>query len=78
MQLSLIRAIDQKYFWAFARDITPPSKRYRPSLTPRRNLNRYYITSCSVQAKQFGVKVGMTYQEAVKLIPRIRVIVCNR
>ncbi|HEX8182167.1 MAG TPA: hypothetical protein VF575_01035 [Candidatus Saccharimonadales bacterium] len=78
MQLSLTNAMNQKYFWAFARDITPPAKRYRPSLSPRRNLNRYYITSCSKQAKAYGVTVGMTYKEARQLVPHMRVIVCNR
>jgi nucleotidyltransferase/DNA polymerase involved in DNA repair len=78
MQLSLSNAINQKYFWAFARDEMPPAKRYRPSLTPRRNLSRYTITSCSHQAKAYGVKVGMTYHDAKKLVPGMRVIVCNR
>lgn len=78
MQLSLTNAAEQKYFWAFARDQTPPTKRYRPSLRPRRNLNRYIITACSQQAKSYGVTVGMTYGEAKQLVPQMRVIVCNR
>lgn len=78
MQLSLSNAMNQKYFWAFARDVLPPTKRYRPSLTPRRNLDRFFITACSRQAKAYGVKAGMTYGEARKLVPHIRVIVCNR
>ena len=78
MQLSLTQAINRKYFWAFARDIAPPAKRYQPSLRPRRNLSRYYITSCSQQAKAYGVKAGMTYHEARTLVPEMRVIVCNR
>ncbi|HEX8227163.1 MAG TPA: hypothetical protein VF572_04835 [Candidatus Saccharimonadales bacterium] len=78
MQLSFTHAADKKYFWAFARDVMPPAKRYRPSLTPRSNLDRYHITSCSRQAKAYGVKAGMTYGEARKLVPQMRVIVCNR
>lgn len=78
MQLSLTTVTNQKYFWAFARDLNPPAKRYRPSLQPRRNLGRYIITSCSKQAKAYGVKTGMTYNEAKQLVPGMRVIVCNR
>ncbi len=78
MQLSLTDAVHRKYFWAFARDISPPTKRYQPSLQPRRNLQRYIVTSCSRQAKAFGVKAGMTYQEAADLVPGIRVIISNR
>jgi nucleotidyltransferase/DNA polymerase involved in DNA repair len=78
MQLSLTTATDQKYFWAFARDNNPPGKRYRLTTQPHSNLGRYIITSCSKQAKAYGVKMGMTYREAVKLIPGIRVIICNR
>ena len=78
MQLSLTNTVDKKYFWAFARDETPPAKRYRPSLTPRANLDRYRITSCSRQAKAYGVSAGMTYGEARKLVPQMRVIICNR
>lgn len=78
MQLSLTASVDKKYFWAFAKDIRPPSKRYRPSLTPTRNLGRYYITACSRQAKAYGVRIGMTYDEAKKLVPQMRVIVSNR
>jgi nucleotidyltransferase/DNA polymerase involved in DNA repair len=78
MQLSLAQASDPKYFWAFARDEMPPVKRYIPSLTPRRNLNRYRITSCSRQARAYGVRIGMAYSEARKLVPAMRVIVVNR
>ena len=78
MQLSLAHTTHQKYFWAFARDAQPPSKRYKPSLQPRSNLGRYYITACSKQAKAYGVKAGMTYDEAKKLVPQMRVIICNR
>jgi nucleotidyltransferase/DNA polymerase involved in DNA repair len=78
MQLSLADTTHQKYFWAFARDVRPPSKRYRPSMRPRSNLSRYLITSCSRQAKAYGVSVGMTFDEARKLVPQMRVIICNR
>lgn len=78
MQLSLTQSTHQKYFWAFARDTQPPSKRYKPSLRPRSNLGRYIITSCSRQAKSYGVSVGMTYNDAKKLVPQMRVIICNR
>lgn len=78
MQLSHAPEMHKKYLWAFARDIMPPSRRYKPSLTPRRNLNRYYITACSRQAKAYGVKIGMTYHDARKLVPNMRVIIYNR
>lgn len=79
MQLSLSEATNQKYFWAFARDVAPPTnRRYRPSTRPRSHLGRYVITSCSKQAKSYGVKPGMTYDQARKLVPGMRVIVSNR
>ena len=78
MQLSLSEVSNQKYFWAFARDIHPPAKRYRPSTRPRSHQGRYVITSCSKQAKSYGVRPGMTYDQANKLVPGIRVIVSNR
>ncbi len=78
MQLSLADVTNKKYLWAFAKDEMPPAKRYRPSLIPKRNLSRYVITSCSRQAKAYGVKAGMRYSDAVKIVPAMRVIVCNR
>lgn len=73
-----ITSTNDKYFWAFAVDREPPTKRYVPSSRPRRNLHRYYITACSQQAKAFGVRIGMTYSEARRLVPNMRVIVYNR
>lgn len=78
MQLNITSSINEKYLWAFAVDKNPPAKRYIPSTRPRRNLHRYFITSCSQQAKAFGVRVGMSYSEAKALVPNMRVIVYNR
>lgn len=78
MQMTISHAMNDKLFWAFAVDSTPPVRRYVPSTRPKRNLQRYIITSCSQQAKAMGVKAGMTYSDAKKLIPAIRVIVYNR
>ncbi|HSH55309.1 MAG TPA: hypothetical protein VK983_00625 [Candidatus Limnocylindrales bacterium] len=76
--MSATKIINEKLFWAFAVDATPPSKRYIPSTRPKRNLHRYIITSCSQQAKAFGVRAGMRYDEAKALVPQMRVIVYNR
>ncbi len=78
MQLDLTTYMDEKYFWAFAVDDAPPAKRYIPSTRPKRNLHRYIITSCSRQAKAFGVRAGMQYSEAKALVPSMRIIVVNR
>lgn len=72
------KAVNEKLYWAFAVDATPPSKRYIPSTLPKRNLHRYIITSCSQQAKAMGVRTGMRYSEAKALVPKMRVIVYNR
>jgi nucleotidyltransferase/DNA polymerase involved in DNA repair len=73
-----ITSTQEKYFWAFAVDKQPPTKKYIPSTKPKRNLHRYFITACSKEAKAFGVRVGMTYDQAKALVPNIRVIVYNR
>jgi nucleotidyltransferase/DNA polymerase involved in DNA repair len=73
-----ITSYSEKYFWAFAIDKQPPAKRYIPSTKPKANLHRYLITACSKEAKAFGVRVGMTYAEAKRLVPNIRVLVYNR
>lgn len=78
MQLDLTTSMDEKYFWAFAIDDQPPLKRYIPSMRPKRNLHRYIITSCSRQAKAFGVRAGMKYSDAKALVPNMRIIVVNR
>jgi nucleotidyltransferase/DNA polymerase involved in DNA repair len=77
MQINITSA-NEKYFWAFAVDKNPPSKRYVPSMKPTRNLHRYVITACSQQAKAFGVRIGMSYSEARAIVPQMRVIVYNR
>jgi nucleotidyltransferase/DNA polymerase involved in DNA repair len=77
MQTNITSARD-KYFWAFAVDKQPPAKRYVPSLKPKKNLHRFLITACSKEAKAFGVRVGMSYDEAKALVPNMRVIVYNR
>lgn len=78
MQLDITTSMDEKYFWAFAVDAAPPIKRYIPSTRPKRNLQRYTITSCSRQAKAFGVCAGMKYSEAKTLVPSMRIIIVNR
>lgn len=78
MRINLSPSVNDKYLWAFAVDKEPPMRRYVPSTKPRRNLHRYYITACSKQAKAFGVRIGMTYSDAKKLVPNMRVIIYNR
>lgn len=76
--MNITTSIKDKYFWAFAVDSEPPARRYVPSTRPKKNLQRYRITACSQQAKAYGVRIGMTYREAKKLVPNMRVIVYNR
>ncbi len=74
--------IDQKLLWAFAVDATKPvnqkSSRAKRAATPKYNLHRYYVTVCSPRLKEFGVRTGMRYDEAKRLVPTMRVFVYNR
>lgn len=45
---------------------------------PKRNRYQYMVVACSKEARAFGVRAGMRYDEARKLIPDLRVLVCNR
>ena len=59
-----------KQTWAFAK-LAPKQKTYK-----RRPAARYsVITSCSKQAKLFGVRIGMRYHEAKLLVPSIKILV---
>jgi nucleotidyltransferase/DNA polymerase involved in DNA repair len=68
--------------WAFAVDATKPLKtsksRSRRATRPQRYLHRYYVTVCSPKLKEFGVKAGMRYDEAKRLVPNMHVFVYNR
>lgn len=78
MQINKTTTKNDKLYWAFAADAMPPERRYIPSIRPKKNLQRYIITSCSQQAKAQGVKIGMSYGDAKALVPQMRVIVYNR
>ncbi len=78
MENAKYKTINDRLYWAFAVDAMPPVRRYIPSSKPRRNLQRYIITSCSQQAKAMGVRAGMRYSEAKALVPQMRVIIFNR
>ena len=61
--------------WAFIKD---PSRNYsiRKSFKSRgRNVHDYIVSSCSREARAFGVKAGMRYEKAKQLIPEMRVFV---
>lgn len=81
MQHTEANPVDEKLLWAFAVDATKPV-RLKPSrarrTTPKYNLHRYYVTVCSPKLKQFGVKAGMRYDEAKRLVPSMKIFVYNR
>jgi hypothetical protein len=74
--------VDGKLLWAFAIDATKPlrggKRRGRREAAPKYNLHHYYVTVCSPKLKQYGVRVGMRYDEAKRLVPEMRVFVYNR
>jgi hypothetical protein len=74
--------IDDKLLWAFAVDATKPLKvsvrRSRREAKPKYNLHRYYVTVCSPKLKEFGVRAGMRYDEAKRLVPNMHIFVYNR
>jgi hypothetical protein len=74
--------VDDKLLWAFAVDATKPLKvaqrRGKREARPKYNLHRYYVTVCSPKLKQFGVRAGMRYDEAKKLVPNMHIFVYNR
>ena len=76
------QAVDDKLLWAFAVDATKPLKvaqaRNKREAKPKYKLHRYYVTVCSPKLKQFGVRAGMRYDEAKKLVPNMHIFVYNR
>lgn len=71
--------METNLFWAFAVDTERPRGARRRNLSmPRRNLSRYQLTSCSPRLKEAGVRAGMSFGEAKRIAPDMRVIVCNR
>lgn len=76
------KQIDEKLLWAFAVDATKPVRqkpsRARRATIPKYKLHHYYVTVCSPKLKQFGVRAGMRYDEAKRLVPSMKVFVYNR
>jgi nucleotidyltransferase/DNA polymerase involved in DNA repair len=59
--------------WAFAVDKRPATRgRRRRKLMDYRNC---IITACSKEAKLWGIRAGMRYEEAKLLLPDLRVLV---
>ena len=68
-----------RHFWAFAVDVSRPRHIRRRKLgSPRKYLDRYQITALSPRLKALGVRAGMSYQEAKKIMPEMRILICNR
>jgi nucleotidyltransferase/DNA polymerase involved in DNA repair len=71
-----------KNSWAFAKDMGRRagrlSRKSRQLLAASQQLNRCIITACSHEARQFGVRVGMSYRDALSLIPDMKIIIYNR
>lgn len=61
-----------KLAYAFA---ASPVRRRRQSLRAR---NHAIITACSKEAKRFGIRAGMRYEEATRLMPDIRILIYGR
>jgi hypothetical protein len=40
-----------------------------------KDVSNYVISSCSREAKEFGIKAGMRYEKAKSLVPDLKVIV---
>jgi hypothetical protein len=74
--------INDKLLWAFAVDKNKPvqnnKSRSRRASKPKYKLNQYYVTVCSPRLKQFGVKAGMSYGDAKRLVPDMHIFVYNR
>ena len=63
---------EKKLVYAFA---VSPVRRKRQSLRAR---NQAIITACSKEAKRFGIRAGMRYEEAKQLMPDMRILVYGR
>lgn len=61
-----------KKVWAFAKDKRGTPGRRRRKLINYRNC---IITACSKEAKRWGVRAGMRYEEAKSLLPEMRILV---
>lgn len=76
------KAVDDKLLWAFAVDATKPVRqtpgRSKRLTIPKYKLHRYYVTVCSPKLKEFGVRAGMRYDEAKRLVPDMKIFVYNR
>jgi hypothetical protein len=76
------KVIDERLLWAFAVDATKPVRqtpsRGKRLTIPKYKLHRYYVTVCSPKLKEFGVKAGMRYDEAKRLVPDMKIFVYNR
>ncbi len=74
--------IDGKLLWAFAVDATKPMEisksRTKRETKPKYKLHRYLVTACSPRLREFGVRSGMTYGEAKRLVPDMHIFVYNR
>lgn len=74
MQTNLYLATKEEIKLAYAFAVSPV-RRKRNSL---RAHNQAIITACSKEAKIFGVKAGMRYEEAKLLLPELRVIIYRK
>jgi len=77
--IATMNQTDARLLWAFAVDVTRPrAVRRRKLPMPQRNLDRFKIMSCSPRLRAAGVQAGMRFDQAKKLVPNMRIIVCNR
>lgn len=81
MQLTMKLEVPKpKAAWAFAIDTGKhvSKSRTRKFRSISYDMSRTVITACSREAKQFGVKAGMRYEEAKRIIPDMRILVYNK
>lgn len=80
LNLDIKTPVQTKKSWAFAMDLGQAGLRKRSKFLSKNlkpNLKRCIITACSKEAKEYGVRPGMRYQEAKARIPNLKILVCN-
>ena len=72
MNAQLTMNLNTDNAWAFA--VKRPARSGRSLRRTGREVRDYIISASSIEARRLGVRSGMHYAEAKKLIPHIRVI----
>jgi nucleotidyltransferase/DNA polymerase involved in DNA repair len=73
LNLNLMTREQIKRTWAFAVDKRGTAR--RRSKRSLADFRHCIITACSKEAKAFGIRAGMRYEEARALLPDMRILV---